>query len=330
MKIKRNFLACLIILLFVLHNLGLAEKTIVAIGSFEVIGEINDADYYRHGLPLAISDNLSKISDLHVVERSNLKRILDELNLSQTGIVDEMTAHQVGNMLGAKIMLIGSVQKLESNIRVMVRGVKVSTSRIDFSVEKTVSIRSSRDLFELEYVLTQKIISNLIFIGKADPEFEFYTLYKDKQGKMQILPEGKMLSAGDEYALYIKPIDLCYLYVFQIDGKGKTYRLFPNETYKTAENPIRPGEHYWIPNTEKNFFLDESYGREHIYVFASPKRIPNFEGDSKVQIDLGDENLETMGPGGVTDKDNVIEVQAVIKRIQKSGGVVHHIWFWHR
>jgi TolB-like protein len=330
MSIKRNFLASLIILLSILHNLGLAEKTTVAIGSFEVIGEINDADYYRHGLPLAISDNLSKISDLHVVERSNLKRILDELNLSQTGIVDETTAQQVGNMLGAKIMLIGSVQKMEDNIRVMVRGVNVSTSRIDFSVEKTVAIRNSRDLFELEDVLTQKIMSNLIFIGKANPEFEFYTLYKDKQGKMQILPEGKMLSAGDEYALYIKPIDLCYLYVFQIDGKGKTYRLFPNKTYKTSENPIRPSERYWIPNTEKNFFLDESYGREHIYVFASPKRIPNFEGDSKVQIDLGDENLETMGPGGVTDKDNVIEVQAVIKRIQESGGVVHHIWFWHR
>ena len=330
MNKKRDFLASLIILLSLLHHPGLAEKTIIAVGSFEVIGGISDADYYRHGLPLAVSDKLSKISDLHVVERSNLNKILEELNLSQTGIVDETTAPQVGNMLGAKIMLIGSVQKIEDEIRVMVRGVNVSTSRIDFSVEETASIRSGRDLFELEDVLTQKIVSNLIVVGRANPEFECYTLYKDKQGKMQILPEGKMLRAGDEYALYVKPIDLCYLYVFQIDGKGMTYRLFPNEAYNTAENPIRPGERCWIPNTEKNFFLDETYGREHLYVFASPRRIPNFEGDSKVQIDLGEEDLDTMGPGGVTDKDNVIEVQALIERIERSGGAVRHIWFWHR
>ena len=330
MNLKKLPASTFIMLFFILYDISLAEKTTIAVVSFEVIGEIEGADHYRYGLPLAISNNLSKFSKLQVVERSSLKKVLEELNLSQTGIVDEKEAQRVGSMLGAKIMLIGSVQKINDKIRVMVRGVNVSTSKIDFSVERSAPIRNSRDLFEMEDVLTQKIVANLIFIGQANPEFEFYTLYEDKQGKMQVLPEGKVLHAGDEYALYVKPIDLCYLYVFQIDGKGKTYRLFPSETYKTSENPVRPGERYWIPNTEKNFFLDETSGKERIFVFASPKRIPNFEGDSKVQFDLGDKNLETMGPGGVTDKDNVMNVQTVIKRIRQNGGVVHDTWFWHR
>ena len=330
MSYRKIFSAAIVIAIFIFANDSVAQKTTIAVLSFEVIGEIEDADHYRHGLPLAVSNSLSKISSLQVVERSNLNKVLDELNLSQTGMVDENEVQRVGKMLGAKLILMGSVQKIGNEIRAMARGVNVATSKIDFSVECKASVNNSRDLFELEDMLAQKISSNLVFVGPSNPEFEFHALYEDEKGKMQILQEGKVLHAGDEYALYVKPNDLCHLYVFQIDGSGKTYRLFPNETYKTAENPVRPGMRYWIPNTEKNFFLDETSGKEHIYVFASPNRIQNFEGESTVHFDLGDGKLDTMGPGGVKDKDNVMGMEAVINLIQKNGGVVHNTWFWHR
>lgn len=54
---------------------------------------------------------LSQIDDpfLRVVERGNMETILDEQRLSLSGVVDQNTATQVGNLLGAKALLSATV-----------------------------------------------------------------------------------------------------------------------------------------------------------------------------------------------------------------------------
>lgn len=46
---------------------------------------------------------------LRVVDRENMERILQEQRLSLSGVVDEQTAVQAGNLIGAQAILIGSV-----------------------------------------------------------------------------------------------------------------------------------------------------------------------------------------------------------------------------
>jgi len=75
--------------------------------------------------------------------------------------------------------------------------------------------------------------------------------YQDDNGKMQVLTEGSVLSSKDSFAIYIKPSDTCYLYIYQIDELGKSFRLFPNADYKTASNPVEPAVDCWIPNDKK-------------------------------------------------------------------------------
>ena len=60
---------------------------------------------------------LSSLNDpfLRIVERDNMEMVMEEQRLSLSGIVDEATAAEVGNILGAKAILTGTVLSYSSN-----------------------------------------------------------------------------------------------------------------------------------------------------------------------------------------------------------------------
>src|SRR5262245_42611337 len=51
----------------------------------------------------------------NVVERSQFQKVLDELQLGQSGVVNEATAAQVGQVLGVDAMLIGGINVAAEN-----------------------------------------------------------------------------------------------------------------------------------------------------------------------------------------------------------------------
>jgi hypothetical protein len=163
--------------------------------------------------------------------------------------------------------------------------------------------------------------------------------YEDEDGKLQYLTEGTVLHSGDSYALYVKPNDCCYLYVFQVDDLGNSFLLFPNEAYNTTKNPLTAGKDYWIPNTEQYLVLDETTGKERFYIFASFDRIGELESNNKLlQADM-DRVIKAMGVAGVKNKVNPYDVEPprkrihaaeVKKKLQAEGAFVYETWFWHR
>ncbi len=72
-----------------------------------------------HGLDKKVSayslDALTKIGDpfLKVVDRENFSQIIDEQQLGMSGIVDDETAVNAGNLIGAKTILTGTVLNYE-------------------------------------------------------------------------------------------------------------------------------------------------------------------------------------------------------------------------
>lgn len=119
---------------------GPTEITTIAIMEFDnhSIGEYQEklgslakglADFFEH--------DFSKISTLRVVERDKIDFILKEIELQQSGAVDVATAVKVGKILGAQLMVFGSITQLDDkNTRMVVRAVKVETSEIVASVDK--------------------------------------------------------------------------------------------------------------------------------------------------------------------------------------------------
>jgi len=168
----------------------------------------------------------------------------------------------------------------------------------------------------------------------------FYT--EDTEGKMRSTSEGEVLRSGDGYALFIRPSDQCWVYVYQIDAVGNCYQLFPNEDFNTETNPMIIGDGYWIPNSRELFYLDETTGRETIYIFAALEKIAEFEKtDTELtKSDLDDViQFKKMGVAGVKPKRNTQQetppkkttnLVDIKNKLQGEGAFVNQTWFWHK
>lgn len=177
---------------------------------------------------------------------------------------------------------------------------------------------------------------------KLSLDILFYA--EDEKGKMQVINDGSVLRSGDGYALYVRPSDPCYLYVYQVDGLGRSYRLFPNPDYKTAENPLPAAADLWIPGTGTLFTLDAVTGKEHFFVFASPDPLAEFEGPAAARLEKKDiENVigfKKMGVAGlrpkrdaaavVPPKHDTLDVVEVKKKLQADGAFVYETFYWHK
>jgi hypothetical protein len=166
--------------------------------------------------------------------------------------------------------------------------------------------------------------------------------YEDDKGHMKPMSEGTVLKSGEGYALYLKASDQAFIYVYQVDGAGKSFRLFPNKAFRTAENPVSSAADLWIPNEKDLVTLDDTTGKERLFIFASPTKLPDFEGDAGAELaakDLeGAKGITKMGVAGLKkkvsetsvtppQKRDVVEVK---KKLQADGAFVYETWFWHR
>jgi curli biogenesis system outer membrane secretion channel CsgG len=76
--------------------------------------------------------DLSANTKIRVVERDNLKKLMDEQNLSTGGRVDQETAVKVGKLLGVHHMIFGGfVTDGRGTMRLDARAVNVETSAIE-------------------------------------------------------------------------------------------------------------------------------------------------------------------------------------------------------
>lgn len=65
-----------------------------------------------------------------VIDRANLKRLLDENKLSRSGLVDPEAIKRLGKMAGADALVTGTVTPLGNSLRVSARIINTETARI--------------------------------------------------------------------------------------------------------------------------------------------------------------------------------------------------------
>lgn len=129
---KTNSLSCGTLQKPGVTTVAVMEFDNFSIGEYqEKLGPIGKglADFFEH--------DFSKISDVSVIERDKINYVLKELELQQSGAVDQSTAVEVGKILGAKFMVFGSITQLDDDhTRMVVRLVNVETSEIVASVDR--------------------------------------------------------------------------------------------------------------------------------------------------------------------------------------------------
>jgi len=102
----------------------------IAIIDFEGIGVTEDE---AKALTQRLTSELINLEIYQVVERAEMKRLLDEQKFQYSGCVSTKCAVQIGMMIGAKYMVVGSISKLGSSFSVDSRLLNVETSEAYYS-----------------------------------------------------------------------------------------------------------------------------------------------------------------------------------------------------
>lgn len=90
----------------------------------------NGLSYLSTALPEAIVSNLARSRKIGVVERMQMKSVLNEIALQQTGLFEASQVTQVGKMVKADLLLLGSFTGTPENLTVVLKVVQVSTSQV--------------------------------------------------------------------------------------------------------------------------------------------------------------------------------------------------------
>ena len=102
--------------MFNICHAGLADYPRVAVMPFNIKAAVS------HNLDFSCNESVSEevavsLMDegyFDILERNELKRIVDEQSFQMTDLVDQSTAVQIGGMLGAEYILVGSITGLSS------------------------------------------------------------------------------------------------------------------------------------------------------------------------------------------------------------------------
>lgn len=116
------------ILLF--SNLGAEEKISLAVLDFKNNSSIIRFDRLEKAVPEMLKTELSQYQGIVVVERSKIESILSEQALAQTGLIEDMTAQEVGRMVGAQYIITGEINKADNRLRIDAHLIKVTTGQI--------------------------------------------------------------------------------------------------------------------------------------------------------------------------------------------------------
>lgn len=243
-----------------------------------------------------------------VVERRELIKIMRDSILFGN---DSQTIDRLQKEAGMDVLVSGSYSSAGTEISVSIKAVSAKTGgilasancRIEKSagLEKMMAHRFSQ--FGVPEDKTEDTRSGDVL------EIETGVFYEGGDGKLYPIREGMVLTSKDNYAIYARPKQNCYLYIYQVDSSQKAVKLFPSLEFKTGKNPINAGLENWIPNNKEFLFLDENPGREEIYILATKSPATSLESIKELTSSEIQTAIKTMGVGGKRGSEIVKKVK---------------------
>jgi hypothetical protein len=124
----------------------------------------NKPDTMGEEFALLLMRELSETHGIPLVERADLDKILSEVELGQSGIVDPSTAAKIGKIAGAKVIVTGRMFQVRSQMVVVAKTIGVETSRV---FAQTVTIHKRDSVQEAATELGLKIAQKLTSKGST-------------------------------------------------------------------------------------------------------------------------------------------------------------------
>ena len=131
------------------------EPIVFAVLYFDNNSKSEEYESLRTGLTDMFITELSKSPELKVVERTKLDVIMEELQLSEAGMVDAETAQKIGRLLGAQALYYGAYLPWAKELRLDGRLVRVETGEV---IEADESTGQPKELFKLVKEVSKKML----------------------------------------------------------------------------------------------------------------------------------------------------------------------------
>lgn len=165
----RTVIVLVLALLFVLAvppSAARAEfkKTKIAVLDFQVQGGQNDNPDMGKIVAEWFITALVQEGRFDVIERRLLEKVIEEQRIGVSGIVDEVSASRLGKVLGAKIVITGTVLEFQNVLEVNARILEVESSSI-IAAENVKSSSGAARLEDLVVEMAQKIIKDFPLEG---------------------------------------------------------------------------------------------------------------------------------------------------------------------
>jgi TolB-like protein len=200
-----RFFKLFFLFLFISHASAFAQPTL-GILDFDnnSLADRQRLEPLRKGLAQMFSSELGELQGLNLVERADLLRVIEEMKLAQAGMIDEKTAQQVGKLVGAQHLLLGSFVYLPNGkIRLDARVVEVETGRILKAGEAT---GKENQLFDLVKALNKKLVKELALKLSASEVAKLDNLRNVKFSAVMLYSQavayedrGDLANAGKKY-----------------------------------------------------------------------------------------------------------------------------------
>jgi hypothetical protein len=178
---------------------------------------------------------------------------------------------------------------------------------IDFALRLRHLFQICRDFFTLPRLIPAATIACLLLVfvhfqlnipQQPRTDFGFTIIARTNSGVVTrgnrpegeeiILKENDMLQSGDYFQIELKAESDIYLYLLLLDSSGVLDGF--EHGYVSAGTSIS------IPGTEKWYQLDNSVGKETLFLISSKEKIAGFEDKLLKLQSIGAENLKTVFP----------------------------------
>lgn len=136
----------------------LGAKTAVSVIQFQNTANNRQARWLSRGIADMLTTGLSQSPDVDLVERDDLKKVLDEHKLSLAGIAGAQNAMALGKILNARVLVTGSYILQGETLRVDAKVIDTETARVQ-SVQSTGRLA---DLFASVEDLSRRILFRII------------------------------------------------------------------------------------------------------------------------------------------------------------------------
>jgi len=103
----------------------------VGVTYFERHSDLEELEPYRAGLTDMFIAKLQEIPQLQVVERKRLDQIMEELALTETGVIDPETAQKIGRLMGAQALFRGSFTAIGKRMTLVGLLIRVETGAVE-------------------------------------------------------------------------------------------------------------------------------------------------------------------------------------------------------